>query len=420
MESKLVNAEQRHVISAVTFGNILEWFDVYSFAYLAPVLAAKFFPDASTTESLFFAFLVFGLGFLTRPVGGIIFGRIGDHIGRRRAFTLSIILLTIPTFCIGILPTYEYWGAWAPMSLFVLRLLQAIPTGGELPGTICYLYENAQQSNRRFMTSWNAVGNQIGAIVAIFECFIMDNFLPDHMNLEWGWRISFITGGFIGLFGIYLRHTLHETPIFERLKQSQRIDHETIRQLITHHRSKIITGTAFGVVDAAIFYLVATYIPTFISDQLHLSSNSDLVISFGIMLITTVLLPVFGYIGDKYSNRKILIFSTLLLLTLIAPLYFAINSKNLIALFVLGLLFLIPIVSITSLIAYLLGNLFPPQVRFTGIGISVNLSDGIIGGFTPSIALFLTWITGMQASFLGYVAICTLISLWSYYRHVKE
>ena len=173
--AKLLNKEQKHVVRVVNFGNILEWFDVYSFSYLAKILAEKFFPFQNSLESLLLSFLVFGLGFLARPIGGIIFGRIGDHLGRKKAFVLSIVTLTVPTFLMGLLPTYESWGIYAPISLCALRLLQSIPTGGEIPGTICYLFENANDKNRRFMTSWNAVANQIGAIIAILETFLMEN-----------------------------------------------------------------------------------------------------------------------------------------------------------------------------------------------------------------------------------------------------
>jgi len=245
----LLTKQQTHVISVVTFGNILEWFDVYSFAYLAPILAKKFFPTNSPTTGLFLSFLVFGMGFITRPIGGVLFGRIGDILGRRWAFILSIMLLVFPTFMIGIMPTYQTWGIYAPLSLFVLRLLQSIPTGGEIPGVICLLYENSEKYNRRFITSWSAVGNQIGALVAILECFVMNNYLSPEFNEDWGWRLTFITGSFIGLFGLYLRHTLNETPVFKKLIEMHKIDTETVFKLLSANKKKIAIGTAFGQID---------------------------------------------------------------------------------------------------------------------------------------------------------------------------
>lgn len=420
MSNLKLSKEQLHVISAVTFGNILEWFEVYSFAYLAPILSSAFFKFNSNISDLTFAFLIFGVGFITRPIGGILFGRIGDMIGRKRAFLLSIILLTIPTFLMGVLPTYKTWGIFAPISLFLLRLIQSIPTGGEIPGTICFLYENANNNNRRFITSWNAVGNQIGALIGLLETFLMQNFMSDELMLEWGWRISFLTGGVIGLLGIYLRHTLHETPVFQKLKEHQKIDRGTLRHLLSNYKKQIGIGTAFGVVDAATFYLIATYVPTFVDKALGLTPNQNMFIAFMILLSTTILLPFFGRLGDKFSNRMMCSLSAGFMIVMLYPLNIFMTSKNMLGLSIVAGLYLIPITCITALIAFLLGNLFPPQVRFTGVGISVNLADGIVGGFTPAIALALLQLTGSQTSFSWYILACAAISLVAYVTRIKD
>lgn len=418
--SKLLDKEQRHVVNVVNFGNVLEWFDVYSFSYLAKILAGKFFPLQNSLDSLLLSFLVFGLGFISRPIGGIIFGRIGDLLGRKRAFILSIITLAVPMFLMGILPTYESWGIYAPISLCILRVLQAIPTGGEIPGTICYLFENANNKNRRFMTSWNAVGNQIGAMIAILETFAMENLMSPELIDAWGWRISFITGGFIGLFGTYLRHTLHETPVFKALQQTHKIDHETVTKLLSKYMKQIFIGTGFGVVDASTFYLIATYIPVIIGGVIGFTDNQVLLVSFLILGITTVLLPVFGYLGDRFNNKIMCSASAIMVILLLYPLANALINKNIHVLAIIGALFLIPVSCITALIAYQVGNLFPAQVRFTGTGVSINLADGIIGGFTPAISLFLLQLTGNEAAFCWYILVCAILSLISYIYGIKD
>jgi MFS transporter, MHS family, proline/betaine transporter len=185
---------QAQVILTVTFGNILEWFEIYSYAYLAPILARVFFNFESSLVNLISSFVIFGSSFLTRPFGGILFGRLGDIIGRKKAYLLSITIMTIPTFLMGCLPSYAKWGIFAPLSLVVLRLLQSIPAAGEVPGTICFLYENSDLGNNKFITSWTGVGNQIGAILGVIETFIMDQFMSDEFLMTWGWRISFWSG----------------------------------------------------------------------------------------------------------------------------------------------------------------------------------------------------------------------------------
>ena len=420
MDKPLLSKQQIHVIGAVTFGNILQWFEVYLFAYLSPIIARNFFNFRSDSANLMFSFLIFGVGFITRPVGGVIFGRIGDVFGRKKAFFWSIILLTLPTFLMGLLPTYKTWGVWAPICLCLLRVAQSIPSGGEIPGVICYLFENSEQNNKRYITSWSCVGNQIGAMVGLLEVLIMKNFLSSESVYSWGWRVSFLSGGLIGLFGIYLRHTLYETPIFQHLKQTHQIEEVKIRKIISKYKKKIWIGTAFGAIDASTFYLIATYIPNFFGSLLNLSNNQNILVSLIILAITTIFLPFFGRLGDRLSNKWMCIGSALLAITLLYPLSIAINNKDIVWLSIVGGLYLIPVICITALIAYLLGNLFPPQVRFTGVGVAVNLADGIIGGFTPAIALLLLHLTGSQTSFCWYILICALISLISYTTSIKE
>ena len=266
-----VRKNQWHVISSITFGNILEWYQAYSYVYFAPVLAKIFFNFHSTESNFFMAFVVFGIGFLTRPLGGFLFGRWGDLIGRKSAFVGSIVIMTVPTFLIGCIPTYSEWGIWAPICLVFLRFMQSIPESGESPGTFCFLYENASAGNKKFMTSWGAFGNQIGAILGVFEALVLDQLMPKQFLLSWGWRISFWSGALIGLLGFVLRKTLDETRIFKKLEELHEIDKETSWQLIKNNKNKIILGTAYGVVNASTFYLVATYLPSYLIAALGLN-----------------------------------------------------------------------------------------------------------------------------------------------------
>lgn len=418
--SKLFTKEQGHVIKVMNFGNLLEWFDVYSFSFLAVILGQAFFPTHSPNERLFLSFVVFGLGFITRPLGGIIFGRIGDLFGRKKAFVLSIILLSSSTCLMGLLPTYQSWGIYSPLSLGLLRICQSIPTGGEIPGTVCYLFENGTDKNRRFMTSWTAFGNQIGAMVAVLETFLLENLLSSEQMLTWGWRIAFITGGFIGLCATYLRYTLHETPVFQNLKKTHQIDHETISKLLIRYKKRILIGVGFGAIDASAFYLIATYIPNIIGNEIGITTNNTLIASISILIIITVLLPLFGYLGDKISNKTLCIISALSIILLLYPLANALSQKDLYRLAILGIITLIPISCITALVPYLVANLFPAQVRFTGTGISMNVADGLIGGFTPAIGILLTQATGSQAAFCWYILGCSLISFGSYLFAIKD
>lgn len=405
---------QLRIILPVTFGNILEWYDIYSYAYFAPILARVFFDFHSPLSNLVGSFVIFGSGFLARPFGAILFGRIGDLIGRKSAFVWSIVMLTLPTFMMGCLPTYAQIGIYSPLLLASLRFLQSIPAAGETPGTICYLYENADSTNRKFMTSWTQVGNQIGAIIGLVETFLMDHFMSDEFQMSWGWRISFWVGGLFGLFGIYLRRKLDETPVYKSLKEHCRIDKESIIAVLKNHKKTIAIGTAFGVINASTFYLLATYIPTYLDKALGLSPVQNAIASLSFLLLTTILLPFFGVLGEKINIKSLLVYSSVLIIALLYPLYFAINNNSLIWIAIIGTVYVVPITLITAYMGFILAHLFPAPIRFTAVGVSFNLADGIVGGFSPAIALFLLRITNDQAAFCWFILLCAAISLVSY------
>lgn len=409
---------QRLVISATVWGNTLPWFEIYLFPFWVPILSQVFFNSQTPLFNLIGAFVIFGSGFLARPVGALFFGHMGDKIGRKQTFIRTIFLVTFPTFFIGCLQPYSDWGIWSPILLAVLRLAQAIPIAGEVPGTVCYLYEYANRNNRLFMTSWAGFGNQIGAILAIIESFLMKNLASNEFLLHWGWRISFWIGGLLGILGIYLRKKLHETKPFEELKDHNLLEKLSAFKVVKNNIGKIIQGTAYGVLNASTFYLIATYIPTYFINVLNLNNNVSMIISILILILTTVLLPYFGMVGDKMlnKNKKLLIYCAYSVIVLLIPLYYSISCSNLKLMFVVGFLYIIPVTCLTALLAYRIAHLFPTAIRFTGFGVSFNIADGIFGGFTPAISILLTHYTGNEAGFCWYILFCAIISLWSYYK----
>jgi len=408
--------KQKHVILAVTFGSILEWYDIYSYAYFVPVAAKIFFNFESNLTNIISGFVVFGSGFLARPFGAILFGRIGDLIGRKKAFTLSILLLILPTTLIGCLPTYATIGIYAPILLGILRLLQSIPTAGEVPGAVCFLYEYADLGNRRWMASWAGVGNQVGAILAVAVAFIAHNSMSEEIVLSWGWRTVFWFGGVIGLFGVFLRSQLQETPVFKRLEKNHELNTESTLEMINKYKKKIGIGIGVSVANAATFYLVATYIPVYFNDVIGLGFYGNLIVTLTILILTTVFIPMFGRLGDRFSNKKMLILSALSIILTIFPFYYSVVREDTFLMCVFGLLFVLPITCMTALLAYVIANLFPAPVRFSGFGLTYNLSDGIVGGFTPAIALLLLEYTGNQGAFCWYILACTVVSLFYFFK----
>jgi MFS transporter, MHS family, proline/betaine transporter len=269
--------KQAHmVLFAVTLGNLLEWYEIYLFVYWAPVIAELFFDGSSPLSDLTNTFFIFAIGFLARPLGGIFFGRLGDRIGRRKALIISLLMMTIPTFITGLLPTRMQIGALAPWALLFLRLLQSFPAGGELPGAMCYLYESSRLANRRYFSSWASIGFQMGILLSTLESLMLENVLPSNMLASWGWRISFILGGVIGLFGLYLRSKLHETPLYKEMISHEVIVKESLFTLLSHYKKKILLSMMFCVLNSSAFYLITVNISEYFADLLGLNYRSCL------------------------------------------------------------------------------------------------------------------------------------------------
>lgn len=416
MSIKRLSRQQLSVILAVTSGNVLEWYEIYSYAYLAPLLARTFFNFKSDLSNLASSFAFFGLGLVARGLGAVIFGKMGDLKGRKVTFIRSITWMIGPTFLIGFLPTYQTAGLLAPILLGVLRLLQSIPSAGEVPGTICFLYEYSSPSNRRFMTSWTSFGNQIGAILGIVEAYLLHHFLSPEFFNAWGWRISFWSGGVIALLALFLRRTLHETPVFRHLEELEEIDKEKEIRIVKKYKRKIGVGIAYGAINASTFYLLATYLPTYLSKTIKLSDSENLIIPVIVLIFTTVLLPFFGILGDKYNNKNLLSAFSLLIIFQTILFYISIKIKSFVLIGIIGFSFIIPIAGITALLAYQLANLFGPAIRYRGLSLSFNLSDGLFGGFAPAISLILTQYLQDDAAFCWFLLFCSALSLFFYLR----
>lgn len=410
---------QSSIILAVTIGNILEWYEIYLYIFWSPFIAQLFFNPESKANNLLYAFLLFAVGFLARPLGGVFFGRLGDRIGRKKALILSITVMTIPTFLMGLLPTYAQIGVFSTLLLGILRILQSFPGGGELPGAFCYLYESSNSNNRRFMTSWGAVGNQIGIILSIGECFLLEKLLTHEELITWGWRISFLTGGLFGLFGFWLRSRLHETPLFVDMEKHKKFTKESVLDVIYRHKCGIALGIMFCTIDATGFYVLSALFPVYFERILGTSYSENLITTVLLLISTTIPLPFFGMLGDKLNNKMLMVTSAIGIIVLIYPLYYTILHSLFILASILGIAFILCFTCITALIPYLLSSLFPTPIRFTCVGLSFNIVDSIIGGFTPALAIFLLSYTKNEYSFYWILFVSAVISLYSYF-HIRN
>jgi MHS family proline/betaine transporter-like MFS transporter len=412
--------EARTVLFAVTLGNLLEWYEIYLFVYWAPIIAKLFFNGDSELRNLTNTFLIFAVGFLARPIGGIFFGRLGDRIGRRQALIISLVMMTAPTFIMGFLPTHAQIGIFAPLLLVVMRLMQSFPAGAELPGAICYLYESSYLENRRYFSSWASIGYQMGILISTIECFLLEKLLTTEQLVTWGWRLSFLIGGVIGLLGLLLRSRLHETALYKEMLTHETIVKDSLVKVLLHYKKRIIFSMMFCALNSAAFYLITVNIAGYFAEIVGLSYGDSLLVNCVLLLIITIPIPLFGKLADKYNNQKMVIASAGGVIAILYPLYYSIVHSMPILLGVMIFLFCMFITCLSALLPYLLSDLFPTRVRFTCLGVSFNTVDTLIGGFTPAIALLLTQLTGNPASFCWFLLFCALLSLFSYFGIRKE
>lgn len=410
---------EHSIIFAVTIGSILEWYEIYLYIFWAPTLSKLLFNHSSETVNLIGTFLLFAVGFLARPLGGIIFGRIGDLFGRKKSLILSIVVLAIPSFVMGILPTYEKIGLAAPILFGFMRLFQSLPAGGELPGAFCYLYESTHIHHRRYMTSWGAVGNQLGIIISMFECYLLEWYLTPEQLISWGWRFSFIFGGVIALFGFYLRCRLSETPLYKDMKKHHHVLRQPILQVVSRYRKNILMGILFCLSNSVGFYLISVLFPTYFSTILNIHYDRNILISLFILVLTTIPLPLIGMLGDRFSNKKILIGASLVMIILLYPLYLSIASAVFTLSLIIATLFILAFTCLTALIPYRFAALFPTPARYTCVGISYNLVDGIFGGFSPALALYFVSRTQSEVICYWMVFFSAVISLFAFFK-IKE
>ncbi|MBS0604471.1 MAG: MFS transporter [Verrucomicrobia bacterium] len=377
----------RHSFLAVTIGGALEWYEFSIYMFLAPVLAKHYFSALPGMKGVLLIALIFALGFLSRPFGGLIFGHIGDRYGRKIALLISIISITIPTFGIGFLPNSSEVLV-APFLLLLLRLLQGAITGGELPGIICYLTEGIPPKNSRFISSLSFFGSQLGMIVGIIECLLLELMVSPAQFVQWGWRISFLLSGLIGLTGLFLRSRLKETRTFTTLSQHKHVSKRPILQSFLSHKKKIVIGILLTALPLAAEFLLLGLSQIYIQESLHLSPFAALGITGILLLVTAVSMPYFGKLGDRYPNKRILKLCSVGLILISYPLYHAAAHLS---------PFAAPLAVATclilscnfSLIPFALAELFPTSVRYSCIGLSYNLSASIFGGTAPFVALLL-------------------------------
>ncbi|MBP3865111.1 MAG: MFS transporter, partial [Pseudomonas sp.] len=273
----------RRAATASFMGNFVEWFDYAAYGYLATVIALTFFPQTDTTTGLLATFAVFALSFIVRPFGGLVWGHFGDKYGRRSALSWSILIMTVATFCIGMLPTYNQIGLWAPVLLLLIRLVQGFSASGEYAGASAFLAEYAPEGKRGFYTSIVPASTAAGLLFgAIFVAGMHALMTVENLH-DWGWRLPFLLAAPFGLVGRYIRVHLQDSPKFlemeKRLEAKECATRAPVRELLTVHRRPVLIGIGVTCLNAVAFYLLLSYMPTYLSTEMGMSESDSFIAS---------------------------------------------------------------------------------------------------------------------------------------------
>jgi MFS transporter, MHS family, proline/betaine transporter len=395
-------AGNTRAIVAASIGNMLEWYDFAVYALLAGYIAGNFFPPgADPATNLLKTFLVFGLGFVVRPLGAVLIGSYGDRAGRKAALTLTILLMAVGTAVIAFAPTYSRAGFGAPLLLLLGRVLQGFSAGGEIGGATAFLFESAEPARRGRIAAWlqasMGMSNVLGALVA----FSVTAILSVSEMQSWGWRIPFLFGLIILPVGLYLRRTLPETEAFQILAEQRRLgDQETrapLTEIFRDHGSRLFVGFCVAVLWASAVYVLMIYLPTYVQhpDTFNFSARQ----AFGASLIGNIPFVigcvVFGSISDRAGRLTCLTIGATLLLLGVLPLFMWLKASPTTAtLIVVQSLICILVSSFVGVAPAALSEIFPTAVRSTGMSLVYNGAFTVFGGFAPTI---LTWFTQRSA-----------------------
>jgi MHS family proline/betaine transporter-like MFS transporter len=376
----------RRAIAASAIGNMTEWFDYGVYAYTATYIGDAFFPGDNPTTKTLGSLLVFAVSFLIRPIGGMVWGPLGDRLGRQRVLATTILLMAGATFCVGLLPGYVTLGLLAPVLLVLLRMIQGFSTGGEYGGAATFMAEYAPDRKRGRLGSFLEFGTLAGFTLGAALALIVETIVGADAMADWGWRVPFLVAAPLGIIGLYLRSKLEDTPVFRECAAEGKIDEKAkthLRDLLKYWKPLVLLMGLVVTLNIVNYTLLA-YMPTYLENEIGLSSTSSLILIIIGQVAMMVLLPFSGAWSDRVGRKTLWWISIVGLFVMAIPM-FILMSKGfvgaVIAFAVLGLLY----VPQLSTISAMFPAMFPTHVRYAGFAIAYNLSTSLFGGTAPAI-----------------------------------
>jgi len=409
------------IIGASSVGTLIEWYDFYLYGVLAAFFSKQFFaPSLDPTVALIASYFVFWTGFLVRPFGAIVFGHLGDLIGRKFTFMLTLLLMGASTFVVGLLPGYEAIGALAPILLVAMRVLQGLALGGEYGGAATYIAEHAPDGRRGFYTSWIQTTATMGIVLALLVILLCRLGFGDKTFGDWGWRVPFLISAVLVLISIYIRLKLEESPLYERLRQQGKASSNPALESFSSGKNwSLILIALFGATapEGVVWYTGQFYALSYMTGVLKI----DYVTVYIIMMIAlTAAAPffiVFGNLSDRIGRRNIMTLGFALGVVSYWPVFTWLGTfkDNPVVLTILVFYMVILVTMVYGPIAAFLVELFPARIRYTSMSLPYHVGNGVFGGLVPAAGLSIATLTGVALSGLlypmGIAALGVVVSL---------
>ncbi|AYN41581.1 proline/glycine betaine transporter ProP [Streptomyces dangxiongensis] len=407
----------KRAVKAAALGNAMEWFDFGVYSYIAVTLGKVFFPSGNPTAQLLSTFGAFAAAFLVRPLGGMVFGPLGDRVGRQKVLAVTMIMMAAGTFAIGLIPSYATIGVGAPLLLLAARLVQGFSTGGEYAGATTFIAEYAPDKKRGFLGSWLEFGTLAGYIGGAGLVTLMTALLSSDDLTSWGWRIPFLIAGPMGVIGLYLRMRLEETPAFaaEVEKAEAARPKVPLREMVTGQWKALLLCMGLVLVFNVTDYMLLSYMPSYLTSELKYDETHGLLVVLGVMALMMIVQPFAGALTDRVGRRPVIAAGCAGFLLLSVPALLLIRQGSLVAVALgmgaLGLL----LVCFTAAMPAALPALFPTRVRYGSLSIGFNVSVSLFGGTTPLVVTALIGMTGnmmMPAYYMMAAAVVGGFAVW--------
>jgi MHS family proline/betaine transporter-like MFS transporter len=402
---------RRRVVTASFIGNFVEWFDYAVYGYLATIISSVFFPETDRQTALLATFGVFAISFFIRPLGGFIWGHIGDRLGRRKALSLSILIMSGATFCIALIPGYNTIGILAPILLLLVRIIQGFSAAGEYAGASAFLVEYAPANKRGLYAAVVPASTAAGLLLGSLIAALLSSVLTAEELHDWGWRLPFLLAAPMGLIGRYIRTKLEDTPAFRALAAEDHTVKAPVFAMFKTYRRQLIIATGAVLLNAVGFYVILSYMPTYLAEELGFGTAES-------FLATTIALASYigfifltGIASDKFGRKRMLITASVLFILLTVPAFMLLDTGNFLVIVLIQILLGGMLTLNDGTLPSFLAELFPTRVRYSGFAVSFNLSNALFGGTAPFMATLLIGLTHSKLAPGWYLVAASVVSL---------